>query len=196
MKIGIECRFSGKILFTREAENNTLMLTVQAAVHARANLAGANLDGVNLACANLTGAYLDGANLARANLARANLTGANLDGANLDGANLARANLDGANLYGAYLTGANLGGAKLLGDSPILQIGPIGSRCAYLVAYITDAGIKIQAGCFFGTLAEFSAAVNKTHGEERHGVEYRAVITMIQTHADIWTPADNIKAQS
>jgi len=75
MKIEIKCRFSGSILFTYEVEDNTIRLTLEAAVSAHANLA-------------------------HANLARANL-----DGANLDGANLAHANLDGANLDGAYLDG-------------------------------------------------------------------------------------------
>jgi len=111
MKIEIKRRFSGSILFTHEAEDNSMKLTLEAAVSAGANLAGANLAGANLAGANLVGAYLvganlDGANLDGANLARANLDGANLDDANLDDANLDDANLDGANLDGEILTKA------------------------------------------------------------------------------------------
>jgi len=75
MKIEIKCRFSGSILFSHEAEDNSVKLTLEAAVSARANLAGANL-----ARANLDGANLDGANLAGANLDGAYLAGANLDG--------------------------------------------------------------------------------------------------------------------
>jgi uncharacterized protein YjbI with pentapeptide repeats len=115
--------------------------------------------------------------------------GANLDGANLRGANLDGANLRGANLDGANLRGANLDGAKLIGKRPILQIGPLGSRCDYLVSYITDAGIKVQAGCFFGSLAEFAQKVKDTHGENEYGREYAAAIVMIDAHAAIWTPA-------
>jgi hypothetical protein len=96
MKIEIKCRFSGSILFSHEAEDNSMKLTLEAAVSARANLAGAYLARANLAGANLAGANLDGANL----------DGAYLDGANLAGANLARANLDGANLAGETLTKA------------------------------------------------------------------------------------------
>jgi len=103
MKIEINCRFTGKVLFTHEAEGNTIKLTLEAAVSARANLAGAYLARANLA----------GANLARAYLARANLAGANLDGANLDGANLDGAYLDGAYLDGAYLAGEKLTKAPL-----------------------------------------------------------------------------------
>jgi hypothetical protein len=85
MKIEIKCRFSGKVLFTHDAEENSIKVTLEAAVAARANLAQANLAGAYLAGANLDGANLDGANLAGAYLAGANLAGAYLAGANLDG---------------------------------------------------------------------------------------------------------------
>ena len=130
MLIEIKSRFDSRVIFSHDCENNSIKLTVEAAVRIRANLdgvylAGAYLDGANLAGAYLDGAYLDGANLdganlvranrARANLVRANLDGANLAGAYLDGANLARANLDGANLDGANLARANLVRANLDG---------------------------------------------------------------------------------
>ena len=121
---------------------------------------------------------------AGANLAGANLAGANLDGANLAGAYLARANLDGANLAGANLDGEE----KLTGERPIIQIGPIGSRCAYLVAYLTDGGIRIRAGCFFGTKKEFVAKVKETHGDNEHAQEYKAALKLIDLHAKLWTP--------
>ncbi len=118
MKFEIKCRFTSKILFETESED--LSTAIEAAVKARAYLAGANLAGANLAGAYLAGAYLDGANLDGANLARANLAGANLAGANLaranlDDANLAGVDLDDANLVGASLAGANLARANLAG---------------------------------------------------------------------------------
>jgi hypothetical protein len=88
MKIEIKCRFTAKILFAFESENNSLKLTIEKAVESRADLSGANLSGANLS----------GANLSRANLYGADLYGANLSGANLYGANLSRANLYGAKL--------------------------------------------------------------------------------------------------
>jgi hypothetical protein len=88
MKIEIKCRFTAKILFAFESENNSLKLTIEKAVESRADLSGANLSGANLS----------GANLSRANLYGADLYGANLSGANLSGANLSRANLYGAKL--------------------------------------------------------------------------------------------------
>ena len=109
------------------------------------------------------------------------------------GAYLSDADLRGAYLSGAYLRGADLRGAELVGERPVLQIGPIGSRADYLVAYLTDAGIMISAGCFFGTLDEFRAASDKTHGDSTHGREYAAAIQLIETHAKLWTPAEVAK---
>ena len=54
--IEIKCRFSGRVLFSHDAEDNSVKLTVEAAVKARANLADAYLAGANLAGANLADA--------------------------------------------------------------------------------------------------------------------------------------------
>ena len=96
----------------------------------------------------------------------------------------------GADLRSAHLSGADLSGAKLIGDRPILQIGPIGSRAGYLVACLTDVGVRIAAGCFFGTLDESRSAVAATHGDGIHGREYAAAIQMIEAHAALWTPKE------
>ena len=103
IKLEIKNRFTGKVLFEFETENNTIKETLQ-----RAYLEGANLKGANLKGANLKGANLEWANLEGANLEWADLKGANLEWADLKGANL-----EGANLEGAYLEGANLKGANL-----------------------------------------------------------------------------------
>ena len=173
MKIEIKCRFSGKVLFEHDVENNTTKLTVEAAVKA-----GANLDGASLYGANLDGASLYGASLARASLARASLSGANLSGANLSGANLAGANLAWADLDGKE---------RLQGKRPIFQIGPIGSRGSYLIAYVTDKGIRLRAGCFFGTVEVFKAKLKTTHGANEYAVEYEAALVLIEKHAELWT---------
>ena len=111
-------------------------------------------------------------------LEKATVTGAHLDGAHLDGANLTGANLDGANLDGALL----------VGERPIFQIGPIGSRCAYFMAYLTSEGVKLRAGCFFGTVDEFTAKLSEEHGDNVHAKEYRAALDLIHHHAGLWTP--------
>ena len=179
MKIEIKCRFSGSVLFSHECDGNTIKITVEAATKARAYLAGANLAGANLA----------GANLAGANLTRAYLDGAYLAGANLAGANLARAYLAGADLARANLAGAYLdGGEKLVGERPVFQIGPIGSRCAYFIAFITDKGLRLRAGCFFGGKEEFIEKLQEEHEDNKHAQEYDAAISLIEKHYEIWTP--------
>ena len=121
--------------------------------------------------------------------------GANLAGANLADANLADANLRGANLAGAYLEGANLRGAtlkngeKLIGERPIFQVGPIGSRRDVLVAYITDQGLRLDAGCQRQITRDvFDARLSQTHSGNKHEKEYRAALELIDVHAEIWTP--------
>ena len=113
MKVSILSRFNASLLFEYESEENSLKITLQAAVKSGANLGGADLYGADLYGADLGGANLRGADLFGANLRGANLDGANLRGANLRGANLFGADLDGANLRGADLRGADLDGEKL-----------------------------------------------------------------------------------
>ena len=103
----------------------------------------------------------------------------------LETAKKVRANLDGANL-----DGANLDGKKLIGDRPTFTLGPIGSRSDYFTAYLTDKGLRLRAGCFFGTRDEFVAKLNAEHGDNVHGAEYRAALRLIAVHAELWTPKD------
>ena len=181
----IKHRYTNAVLYASGGES--LRHVVEQAVAAGAYLDGANLARANLAGANLAGAYL----------ARAYLDGANLDGATLDGAYLDGANLDGANLNGAKLDGANLAGnCKLIGNRPILQVGPIGSRCAYLISFITDAGVMVRAGCWYGSLAEFGPRVVEEHGNSVHGREYAAAIALIEAHASLWTPAGEVAREA
>ena len=196
-KIKIESIF-GKLLFEHEVEDNTIKKTLEEAVNSGANLGGANLGDADLGGANLGDAYLRGADLRGADLRGADLGGANLGGANLGGADLRGANLGGANLGDAYLGGANLGGANLgdanlgganlgganLGDewgklksvSDVLMVGPIGSRNGYTTIYHTDKGVFVMCGCFRGTLDEFAKKVEKTHGNNKHARDYKALI--------------------
>ena len=163
-KIQIKHRHTEAVIFECEQEAGmTLRYALEKAVSAKTNLGSADLRG-------------------------ANLRGANLGGANLGGAYLGGANLRCAYLRGAYLGDANLGGKKLVGDRPFMQIGPIGSRSDFLLAFITDASVQIKAGCFTGTVDEFLAAVEKEHADNTHAAEYRAAVAFIQKHAELWTP--------
>ena len=160
MKFQIKCRFSGAIRF--EAEADSLKIVVEMAVKGGADLSGTYLRGADLSGADLSGAYLSGAYLSGADLSGADLSGADLSGAKLQDE------------------------SKCVGDRPIIQIGPLGSRSDYLVGFVTDKGIRIKAGCFFGTLADFQARIKTTHGTNAHAREYRAAITLIKRHATLW----------
>ena len=192
---------SKKVLFSANvdvaiSEGLRLRAALEIAVKAGANLAGANLAGASLAGANLAGASLAGAYLAGAYLAGADLAGAYLAGAYLDGAYLAGADLAGAYLAGAYLDGASLAGAylddrsTLTGERPIFMLGPIGSKSRTFVAYITQQGLRLRAGCFFGTREAFLGRLDKTHGDNIHAQEYMAALAMIDSHYEIWAPKD------
>jgi len=197
----IKHRHTNAVLYAGGGE--TLRDVVVAAVKSGAYLRGADLGGADLGGADLRGAYLGGADLGGADLRGADLRGAylrvaylggaDLRGADLRGAYLGGADLGGADLRGADLRGADLGGAKLIGDRPFLQIGPIGSRSDFLLSFVTDKGVMVKAGCFNGTLDEFSAAVDKTHGDSVYGIEYMTAIAMIDAHAALWTPTEASK---
>ena len=188
-KIQIKHRHTEAVIFECEQEAGmTLRYALEKAVSAKTNLGSADLRGANLRGANLGGANLGGAYLGGANLYGANLGDAYLGSADLRGAYLGGANLRCAYLRGAYLGDANLGGKKLVGDRPFMQIGPIGSRSDFLLAFITDASVQIKAGCFTGTVDEFLAAVEKEHADNTHAAEYRAAVAFIQKHAELWTP--------
>ena len=106
----------------------------------------------------------------------------------LEGAIKAGANLRGANLSDAYLSGAMVNGLRLAGDRPVIQIGPIGSESRTISVWLTEGGIRVQAGCFFGSRDEFEAQVMETHGDGIHGREYRACLPLIDMHAELWAP--------
>ena len=103
MKIEIKNRFTGSVIFELDIENNSIALTLKAAIESNVNLSGAILRW-----ADLHGADLSGANLSDANLYNANLHGANLHGANLRNAELYGVNLHNANLRNTDLHNANL----------------------------------------------------------------------------------------
>ena len=155
-----------------------------------ADLQGADLRGAYLQGADLRGAYLQGAYLRGADLRGADLRGAYLRGAYLQGACLRGADLRGADLRGAYLQGAYLQGAYLRGagndkDKIIIRrvvcIGPIGSRADYAMAYDTDRGVYVAAGCFLDTLDEFVKAVMARHtAGTQHAVDYGAWIAFLR----------------
>ena len=107
----------------------------------------------------------------------------------LEAAVKSSANLSKADLSGADLSGAKVRNLTLTGPRPFLAIGPIGSESRTVFAWLTESGLRIQAGCFFGNRDEFTAQLSKTHGDNEHAQEYTAALVLIDAHAKLWAPA-------
>lgn len=81
------------------------------------------------------------------------------------------------------------GDARVSGDAHInsnkdfIVIGPIGSRNGFTTFYKNkNENICVRCGCFSGTVDEFLAAVQKTHGDNRFGQEYRIAAELAKAH--------------
>jgi len=113
IKIEIKNRFTGKILFELEKEDNTIKETVLEAIKSSADLSSANLLSADLRYADLRYADLSSANLRYANLLSADLRYTDLRSADLRSADLRYADLSSADLRYADLSSADLSSADL-----------------------------------------------------------------------------------
>ncbi len=212
---------AGAVLYAAEVEDSIpsglqLQAALEKATSGRANLPGAHLRGVDLRGAHLRGANLSGADLSGADLSGADLRdadlrdaylrgadlrGAYLRGAYLPGAHLRGVDLRGANLSGADLRGADLGGAKLtdeltlVGERPVISIGPVGSRSDTLFGFVTNQGLRVRTGCFFGAPEEFATAVQAEHGTTAFGREYLRALELLELHTELYPAPVESEAQ-
>lgn len=78
------------------------------------------------------------------------------------------------------------GNARIDSPKNLLLAGDIGSRESFTSIYpCADRKIWVSCGCFFGTLDEFELKVRKTHGDNKFGKEYSALITLARIHFDL-----------
>ena len=86
-----------------------------------------------------------------------------------------------AQVFGNALVSGNarVSGNAQVSSQTLYTFGPIGSREGY-TSYAAESD-TIMCGCFFGTMAEFENAVEKTHGQTAHGDNYRALIAMLKS---------------
>ena len=135
IKIEIKNRWTGKVLFEYEKENNTVKDTLVEAVKNGADLRDADLRGADLRGADLRGACLRDADLRGADLRDADLGGADLRGACLRGADLRDAYLrDAKNIPFIPIScpsdGAFVGWKKVDGYLVKLEIPEDAKRCS------------------------------------------------------------------
>ncbi len=87
---------------------------------------------------------------------------------------------DNAKVYG---NAEVCGDAKVCDNANIFWCSSIGSRHATTTMFRNkDNGITVTCGCFMGTLEEFAARVEKEHGENIFGKEYKLLIELAKIH--------------
>ena len=91
MKIEIKHRFTGAVIFEHNIENNSVALTVKAAIEANADFRNADLSNTNLRNADFRNANLSDADFRNADLSNADFRNANLSDADLSDADLSNA---------------------------------------------------------------------------------------------------------
>jgi hypothetical protein len=69
----------------------------------------------------------------------------------------------------------NIGGREV---NTILSVAGIGREGRQTLFWVEED--KIWCGCFVGTLAEFEAKVQSTHGDSVHGQNYRDAIAFFK----------------
>ena len=75
------------------------------------------------------------------------------------------------------------GNAHINSNKEFIIIGPIGSRSDFTTFHKNVDGIVcVRCGCFSGTVDEFLAAVQETHGDNRFGREYRLAAELAKAH--------------
>lgn len=73
--------------------------------------------------------------------------------------------------------------AHINSNKDFIVIGPIGSRNGFTTFYKNkDENVCVRCGCFSGTVDEFLAVVQKTHGDNRFGREYRIAAELAKAH--------------
>ena len=70
------------------------------------------------------------------------------------------------------------GKALVFGNAQVFWVSKIGSRLGTTTFFKSKLGVEVSCGCFSGTLEQFEAKVNETHGNNKHGEEYRLAIEL------------------
>ena len=78
------------------------------------------------------------------------------------------------------------GNARVYRIEHIMTFGPAGSRNGTTTFYRNkNNGISVTCGCFNGSIEDFLARVNETHGDNKHGQVYRAAAELAKLQIDL-----------
>ena len=73
------------------------------------------------------------------------------------------------------------GNAEVYGDADYCCFQSFGRGGRTTTVFREKSGeLRVRCGCFNGTLAEFEAQVEQTHGDTQHGKVYKAIIEVIK----------------
>ena len=92
------------------------------------------------------------------------------------------------NLFGdawVYGDACVYGNAKVSGNADYCCFQAFGSDNRTTTVFKTPDGVRIKCGCFDGSLDAFVKQVEKTHGDNKFGREYRAIIEVIKAKFDL-----------
>ena len=75
------------------------------------------------------------------------------------------------------------GNAKVCGDADYTTIKGFG-RCFRTTTFFKckDGLVRVTCGCFYGTIAEFKAKVEQTHGKSKLAIEYLKISELMEYH--------------
>jgi len=89
------------------------------------------------------------------------------------------------------------GNAWVYGNARYITLSPIGSENGCLTAFVEkDGSIRINRGCFNGSVEQFLAAVEKKHGDSPNGQIYRLAVELIKLRLDTTPVADAEKLEA
>jgi len=202
----IKHRFTDKVIFEAEIPDSIPSGMVDRVLLEQAVAAGANLTCANLYLFNLSGANLSAVDLRETDLRASILRGADMRGAKLQGADTRGNIFSGAELAGADFFEARIGsnlsnadvrnaklrgailrdGLPLVGERSMISIGPIGWEQRTVFGWVTDKGLRVETGCFFGTREDFIKRLHKTHADNIHAKEYLSALAVIDKHFELW----------
>ena len=78
------------------------------------------------------------------------------------------------------------GEAEVYSTTHVMTFGPAGSRNSTTTFYRNkNNGISVTCGCFNGSIEDFLARVNETHGDNKHGQVYRAAAELAKLQIDL-----------
>lgn len=74
--------------------------------------------------------------------------------------------------------------ALVFGNEDILVVGPAKSSGRYTTAHRDEIiGVRVNCGCFSGTVEEFAAQIEHTHaGNSAYLSQYRAFVALIKAN--------------